>query len=70
MDMIESQKVLQSPHSVHLKAWYCFVDDIFVLWTGSEIELDEFTTFWNELLEFSVTKSQKEICFLDVWVNK
>lgn len=49
------------------------MDDVFVLWTGIEKQLDEFTAFLNtihDLLEFSVTRDPKEICFLDVKVRK
>lgn len=69
MDSIESLRILPSQYGVHIKAGYRFVDNIFVLWTGSEDELNEFTTFINgihELLEFPITKDQKEMCFLDV----
>lgn len=69
MDSIESNKIIPSKYGVHIKAWYRFVDDIFVVWTVSENALEEFTNFINSmhnLLEFLVTKDAKEICFLDV----
>lgn len=31
MDNIKSCRILPSHYGVHVKAWYCFVDDIFVL---------------------------------------
>lgn len=49
------------------------MDNIFVLWRGTENELDEFTMYLNfvhSLLEFSPTKSEIEVSFLDVRVTK
>lgn len=73
MDSIESNLILPSQYGVHIKVWYRFVDNIFLLWTSLVKELDEFTTFINsihKLLEFTVTKDQTEMCFLDVKVTK
>lgn len=73
LDYIETQTVLQSPHVHHVRARYHFVDDVFVLWTGTDIQFNEFTEYLNgihEVLEFTVRKNQKEMSFLDVKVTK
>lgn len=44
----------------------------FVLWSGSEIELEQFNAFLNsihDLLEFSITKNWEEISFPDVKIK-
>lgn len=73
MDMIETQIILQNQLADNVIAWYRFVDDIFVLWKGTEIQLDAFTLYLNSihpLLEFTITKDPVEISFLDVKVMK
>lgn len=65
--------ILKGPFSKSIVTWMRFVDDIFVLWAGTLNESEEFEKGINmlhPLLQFSMTKSEHEICFLDVQVIK
>lgn len=47
-------------------------DDIFVLWTSTMLEVNEFEECLNKiqsLIQFTVTENPIEICFLDVKVQ-
>lgn len=49
------------------------MDDVFLLWTGAEYELDQFMEYLNtrhELLKFTITKDQQIVQYLDVVVEK
>lgn len=73
MDRIESNRILPSQFGAHIRAWHRFVDYIVVLWTGSEELFNEFTDYINglhELLEFTVTKNEKQVHFLDIEIIK
>lgn len=57
---VECGKILSSPHGAMIKSWQRFVDNIFMICSGSEEELYIFVFFINDfhlLLEFSLTKS-------------
>ena len=48
--------------------WYCFIDNIFMIWTHSEEDLANFITHTNNLhptIKFTSERSRSEIAFLD-----
>ena len=51
MGAIEKKILNQSPLSLHIfdQFWRRFIDDVLLIWTGSEIQLKEFLTFINSL---------------------
>ena len=52
--------------------WLRYIDDIFLIWTHGQEELDNFITFCNTrhpTIKFTKDQSQKSISFLDVMVN-
>ena len=54
-------------------AWYRFIDDIFLIWNGSEEELDEWVEKCNQthsLIKITHEKSNLEATFLDVTMFK
>lgn len=60
-------------HAQRILKWMRYVDDIFLLWMGTEKELDLFLTYLNtrhNLIEFTVTKSQTTVQYLDVEITK
>ena len=63
-------KTLGKPH---ILIWKRFIDDIFIIWTGSKTE---FTTYMNKLnkvhntIKFTHEISDKELIFLDVILYK
>lgn len=65
---------MSSRHSFNIAKWLRYVDNIFLLWSGTETELTEFVSYLNSMhpfLKFSLTKSLVDISFLDVkiWKN-
>ena len=72
MGMLESKLLSESPVPVHEEFWKRFIDDIFVLWLGTETELQEFERYINSVhptIKFTVSSSTVEIPFLDVLVR-
>ena len=56
-----------------IQSWYRFIDDIFVLWKGSEQDLEEFVHTCNyarQTIKVTCVKSMESISFLDVTVYK
>ena len=54
------------------KTYLRFIDDIFMIWSGTEEELKQFTQEINSLhdsIKFTVEYSKKEITFLDTTVT-
>ena len=70
--MREFEEKLLLPIIEHLSKMYLrFIDDIFILWSGSEDELKEFITLINSLhpsIKFEVKYSHTEINYLDCTV--
>lgn len=55
------QYVFQGPHGAKILQWMRYVDDVFLLWSGTERELDDFQQNLNnchEFIELSITESQ------------
>lgn len=58
-----------APHSPLI--WWCYIDDIFLLWTHGEDKLNDFITYPNNLhptIKFTSSFSYNEIPFLVVKV--
>ena len=50
-----------------------YIDDVFVLWEGSQQELNSFQTLLNEsseYLKFTMQTDERRINYLDVWIIK
>ena len=66
----ETLKELGKPH---IMLWKRFIDDIFVIWTGST---SEFTTYMNTInqihhtIKFTYELSETELTFLDIILYK
>ena len=64
---------LQNLGHNHIELWKRFIDDIFVIWTGTHEGLDKFMTDLNTVhptIKFTHEKSDTELTFLDVTVYK
>lgn len=56
----------------HVKAWFLYIDDIFVIWEGDTIILQEFVSFLNAIfpgIVFNPKVSTQSLSFLDVMVS-
>ena len=71
MGWLEAKILEDSPVPIQVNTWKRFIDDIFLLWNGSEKELMEFTNHINTYhptIKFTVS-SGKEIPFLDILIE-
>lgn len=62
MTATEQQNILNSSFSVHIKKWLRYVDDVFLLWSGTEAKLCTFVQHLSTmycLLKFTLTKREK-----------
>jgi hypothetical protein len=53
--------------------WKRYIDDVFVLWEGSQQELNEFQTLLNESSEYlkiTMQTDERKIHYLDLWIIK
>jgi hypothetical protein len=69
MGLLESNILETSPVTVSQDCWKRFIDDILVLWRGTEEGLLQFTTFLNSIhptIKFTMTSSHSQISFLDI----
>ena len=69
MDRLERQLISDARVKPYL--WLRYIDDIFMVWTGSEEELDEFLNYMNEAhatIKFTWTWSKESVNHLDVQV--
>lgn len=69
---IFSNEVLTS-HTGHVLLWLRYIDDIFVIWTGSQQTLDTFVDLLNNNiynLKFTVESNPSKIYFLDLLIFK
>ena len=67
MDRLERR--LLSPAQVKPYIWLRYIDDVFMVWTGTELELVEFLNYINEALDtikFTWDWSRERINYLDV----
>lgn len=54
-------------------SWKRYIDDVFVLWEGSQQELNQFQTLLNEISEyfkFTMQTDERKINYLDLWIIK
>lgn len=61
-----------NPFKTNIIQWWRYIDDIWCLWQGSQVELDTFHHWLNDRhpdIKFSVQSSNQEITFLDVIVR-
>ena len=70
MDKFETKAI----NNYHLKPliWKRFIDDIFLIWTHGQNELDKFVDYLNSLhdtIKFTSESSTKEVNFLDTTVK-
>ena len=68
-DRLERRLILDA--RVKLYLWLRYIDDIFMVWTGSEEELNEFLNYMNEAhgtIKFTWTWSKESVNYLDVQV--
>ncbi|CAJ0965680.1 unnamed protein product [Ranitomeya imitator] len=73
MEVLEEDLVYVSHHFRYVLGWWRYIDDVFLLWTGTETELDEFHSYLNTVdltIKFTLVKSWTEIQFLDVLVEQ
>ncbi|KAL8574258.1 hypothetical protein ACOMHN_063665 [Nucella lapillus] len=72
MGWLEQQLLEKSPVPINIDTWKRFIDDIFLLWTGSEEEMDRLITFINDYhpsIKFTSTSSDSAIPFLDILIS-
>ncbi|XP_073435684.1 uncharacterized protein [Dendrobates tinctorius] len=73
MAALEQKFVYVLPHFPKVGGWWRYIDDIFLTWTGSREELQEFFDFLNsinETIKFTMECSRVELNFLDVLIRK
>ncbi|CAJ0931895.1 unnamed protein product [Ranitomeya imitator] len=73
MAVLEDVFVYSSNLWRHVRAWWRYIDDIFVVWEGTSLELETFHGFLNQIypeLQFTLTQSTTQIQFLDTLVYK
>ena len=63
----------QAIANYHLKplVWLRFIDDVFMIWTHGQEELDKFVQYLNQIkpsIKFTCEQSLTQVCFLDTWV--
>eukprot|EP00745_Piridium_sociabile_P022976 TRINITY_DN35811_c0_g1_i2.p1 TRINITY_DN35811_c0_g1~~TRINITY_DN35811_c0_g1_i2.p1 ORF type:complete len:584 (-),score=113.49 TRINITY_DN35811_c0_g1_i2:126-1877(-) len=69
MGWLESNILENSPVRVNTEYWKRFIDDIFLLWLGTQEELDEFFSFLNSVhptIKFTFQTSRTQLPFLDL----
>ena len=71
MGRLEAQLINQAPESIH--TWKRFIDDIFIIWTGTNAEFEKFMSNINQIhptIKFTYEISDTELTFLDVTLYK
>lgn len=72
MAFLEDTFTYSSHHSRFILGWWRFIDDIFVVWTGSAYQLSLFHAFLNQIdssIQFTLTFSAEKIQFLDTEIS-
>lgn len=72
MASLEEKLINQSPVTIQREFWKRFIDDIFLLWTGTDEELATFMEFINsfhQTIKFTYQSSSEKLSFLDVSVS-
>lgn len=49
MAALKENSIYPSNFFQHVITWWHFIDDIFVIWTGSQGDLEDFFTFLNQI---------------------
>ena len=68
-----NRKTTSKPGKLHIHTWKRFIDDIFVIWTGSIENLHTYMKQINQIhdtIKFTYEASNTEVTFLDVTVYK
>ena len=72
MGFLESKLLENSPIRIDPALWKRFIDDIFLLWTGTKSDLEQFSQFLNAFhptIKFTVSSSPTSIPFLDILIK-
>ena len=72
MGWLEDKMLSQSPVTIDIHLWKRFIDDIFLLWTRSDEELEVFLRYINTFhptIKFTYTISEIENNYLDILVK-
>ena len=72
MGWLERKILENSPVTLTQNQWKRFIDDIFVLWLGSQEDLQTFSRHLNTLhptIKFTAASSRTEIPFLDILIK-
>ncbi|CAJ0936692.1 unnamed protein product [Ranitomeya imitator] len=72
MSVLEEDFVYVSHHFGLVAAWWRYIDDVFLIWTGTEELLHDFNKYLNtidETIKFTLVYSKTDIQFLDVNVR-
>ena len=67
------EKKLKELDKPHIMLWKQFIDDIFVIWTGSTSKFTTYMTNINQMhptIKFTHELSETELTFLDVTLYK
>ena len=73
MGLFEERHIYKSIWKKHIRYFGRYIDDLFIIWTGSEASLLEFINHLNnvhDLIKFTHKYSKEEIEFLDVLIKK
>ena len=71
MGKLEEQLINLAPNHIH--TWKRFIDDIFIIWTGTTAEFEEYMHTINQIhptIKFTHEVSDMELTFLDVTLYK
>ena len=71
MGKLEPTLIAQDP--THIKMWKRYIDDIFIIWTGTEDQLQTFLQNINKIhptIKFTYESDSQELTFLDMTVYK
>ena len=75
MRCFEEDVVYVSHHFRHVLAWWRYIDNVFLIWTGQVDQLMDFHRFLNSVydsLQFTLVYSATNLQFLDtevLWTN-
>ena len=71
MSRLEAQLINQAPEFIH--TWKRFIDNIFIIWTGTTEDFEKFMSNINQIhptIKFTHKISDTELTFLDVTLYK
>ena len=73
MGWLEEKLLAASPVSIDTSFWKRFIDDILMIWMGTQHQLDMFREHLNSFhptIKFTMESSKKELPFLDILIKK